>query len=194
MENRERRPRARVALHSRTLQRSRPTDSLTPSRPPARVVITSTYISRAHNYMMDVNTWDYAYDRWDVAALEEALFWFAASGQPIAQDSATERWWDLIRRGRVRTIEASAPRERWTGIKQQVPLLRALDQHEAFGWFLHGRTRRAWEMLQEIKYVGPKIASWLLRDLSFLRDYAADTGDLSVKYSYPERRVTGRHA
>lgn len=42
--------------------------------------------------------------------------------------------------------------------------------------------KRAWHTLDEIAYVGPKIASWILRDLSFLRDYSDDTGRFQVRY------------
>jgi hypothetical protein len=149
-------------------------------------MISPTYLDRAHHYLMDVSTWDFAYDRWDVTALEETLFWYAASGQTTSHESTSERWWSEIRRGRVDEIKSVA-RERWADIRRIAPRLRALDAEEAFGWFLNGRSRQAWDLLQEIKYVGPKIASWMLRDLSFLRDYATDTGALRVKTGYPER-------
>jgi hypothetical protein len=142
------------------------------------------------SYMMDVWTWEFAYDYWTVENLEEALFWYAASGQAISHESTTERWWTQISRGRLREV-APAARARWNDIREIAPKLRALDVKTAFGWFLDGRARRAWDLLREIKYVGPKIASWVLRDLSFLRDYATDLGGLRVDIGYPEcHRVT----
>jgi hypothetical protein len=150
-------------------------------------MVSPTYLDRAHNYMMDTWTWDFAYERWDVGALKEMLFWFAASGQAISHESTTEEWFKEIQLGRVRGIKAHAARERWADIEAVVPALRSLDEKAAFGWFGKGRSREAWQMLQNIKYVGPKIASWLLRDLSFLRDYATDTGGTAATYSYPAR-------
>jgi hypothetical protein len=89
-------------------------------------------------------TWDFAYDRWDVDALAETLFWYAASGQAISHESTTERWWTEISRGHVRDLPPAA-RERWADIQRIAPKLRGLDPAAAFGWFLNGRSRRAWE-------------------------------------------------
>jgi hypothetical protein len=149
-------------------------------------MILPIYLDRAHNYMMDTWTWDFAYEEWNVTALEETLFWYAASGQPISHESTTERWWEQISRGRDRDIPPAA-RERWADIQHIAPKLRAIDTKTAFGWFLGGHTREAWDLLQKIKYVGPKIASWILRDLSWLRDYATDVESFRVNIGYPER-------
>jgi hypothetical protein len=150
-------------------------------------MISPIYLDRAHHLIMDEWAWDFAYDHWNVQALEETLFWYAATGQAISHESTAERFWSKISRGRVRDLPPAA-QERWTDIKKIVPKLRALDPKTAFGWFMNRHSRQAWEMLQEIKYVGPKIASWVLRDLSYLRDYATDLGDLRVDDGYPERK------
>jgi hypothetical protein len=151
-------------------------------------MISSLCLNRTHSYYMDTWAWEFAYPRWNVAALQETLFWYAASGQAISHESTTARWWKLIKTGRAREIDAPPARKRWADIQRIAPELRAIDTRSAFGWFLSERSREAWEVIQKVKYVGPKIASWLLRDISLLRDYATENGDHRAQYSYPERR------
>jgi len=50
--------------------------------------------------------------------------------------------------------------------------LATLDENAALGW----------RELQKVHLVGPKIASWILRDISFMRDYARSVGTTMIRY------------
>jgi hypothetical protein len=124
--------------------------------------------------------WEFAYENWRVPELKETLFWYANTGQAISHEETTARW--------IREIKAHGssrlprpPRRRWTSITEIAPRLRAAAT-TAFGWFTGGQAIQAWRDLDKIAYVGPKIAAWILRDLSFLRDYSVDTGKVRVRY------------
>jgi hypothetical protein len=60
---------------------------------------------------------------------------------------------------------------RWTG-RALIPWLASLGPHSVLGWL----------RLQEIHLIGPKVASWIMRDVSFLTDYASDVRDTEIVY------------
>ena len=139
----------------------------------------------AHQYIMETWVWYFDYEKWSVAALRETLFWYAATGQAIGHETTTERWMRAIKLRRTHSLPRPA-RKRWKGILETTPRLRGLAP-SPLGWFTdNGNATDAWRQLQEIAYVGPKIASWVLRDLSFLRDYSDDVAH-RVKYHYNNR-------
>ena len=54
-------------------------------------------------------------------------------------------------------------------------------------WFTGrcGSLAAAWPRLDAIPYIGPKIASFIMRDLSLLRDHSDGTGDVAATYKKP---------
>jgi hypothetical protein len=138
-------------------------------------------LDQAHSYIMDDWVWMFGYETWTRAALAETIFWFAASGQAISREKTTEGWVGRIRK---RQSVPKPARDRWRGSHEVAALLGQRGGSIAFGWFTDHHPKEAWAALQEIKYVGPKIAAWILRDLSLLRDYSRDLGSRRVEYRH----------
>jgi len=59
-----------------------------------------------------------------------------------------------------------------------VPWLASLGEHAVIGWL----------RLQDIYLIGPKVASWAMRDISFMVDYVSDIR--SNGFSYRQKRDT----
>jgi len=135
----------------------------------------------AHSYIMDDWVWDFGYETWRPAALAETIFWFAASGQAISHITTVTGWAAHIKKGQLRRIPQPAS-DRWRGSQQVATLLCQKAGSTAFGWFTDYDPTEVWEVLQEIKYVGPKIAAWVLRDISLLRDYSTEIGSRRIAY------------
>jgi hypothetical protein len=53
-----------------------------------------------------------------------------------------------------------------------IPWLAGLGEHSILGWL----------RLQDVYLVGPKVASWIMRDVSFMADYASRVGSTDLVY------------
>jgi hypothetical protein len=109
------------------------------------------------------NEWlDYFdYAVWTNRAVAETVFYYAASGMAIAPPwQRVDQYLKAVQGGRLK--ELPEPRcDNWESVRTEVPRLRVRWDRTAFGWFTYGNAHRAWQVLDDIKYIGPKIASWI---------------------------------
>ena len=117
------------------------------------------------------------------------IFWYAAAGQPLPGEGKAWEWVDLLKAGQAHKLPALRQRA-WKSIQLVSSQIRKSEGLELVPWIISARApwRRKWEELQEIYLIGPKIASWILRDLSLLLDYA--TVSPAGRLSYRSRRLT----
>ena len=111
------------------------------------------------------------------------LFWYAVAGVPRGGEELAWRWLALLdkggdsrlpkpRRRSWRDARAlSSEIQRWTG-SALIPWLASLGQHSVLGWL----------RLQEVYLIGPKVASWIMRDVSFMADYTSQVRSTTLVY------------
>lgn len=111
------------------------------------------------------------------------LFWYAVAGFPRGGEELGWRWLALLddgkhsrlpkprRRGWRDAQALASDVTRWTG-SALIPWLASLGPHSVLGWL----------RLQEVYLIGPKVASWIMRDVSFLADYASDVRNTEIVY------------
>lgn len=152
-------------------------------------MVKQVWLERAHLYMMNSHTWFWEYDEWNHKALSEFIFWYACAGQAIGKEVVADRWLEAAIHGRLTPRDMPPLRKRvWEAVQDTVPRLLAEGKGGAFRWFSEGNATEAVTILDSIPYIGPKIASWVLRDLSCFKDYARGQGhQLSVTYDYYKR-------
>ena len=66
----------------------------------------------------------------------------------------------------------------WRQAKALSRLISDKERTNPVDWFTGGSgdIDKSWQLLDGVKYIGPKIASWLMRDLSLMRDYSDGSG------------------
>ncbi len=146
----------------------------------------AAWLTRAHAGYVDCwlrRKWPYV--RWRPTQFGEMVLWYATAGRRGGSDAMADT---IVRKARSGQLP---PRRRPTwrdalGLAHEV--CRATNP---VGWLTGGfeRRDRVWSRLDEIHGVGPKIASFLMRDASFLRDHAS--GCVAGRMSYRDGRETG---
>jgi len=135
---------------------------------------------------MDRYLWDYwGYSRWKRHS-SRMLFWYGVAGGPIAASNADE-YLALVDKGHVRAIPVPK-RKLWKSANKLVAAIHRSTGMELVPWLTQARIESAWRRLQEMSFVGPKIASWILRDVSYLLDHSIDQGPSWL--SYDDKRDT----
>jgi hypothetical protein len=102
-------------------------------------------------------------------------FWYSVAGTAVLSEEPAWRMLDDAKNGKKLPLNR---KQTW----QQAKVL-SFDVSEKHGtnpvdWFTGGCgcVNTAWRTFDGVKYVGPKIASWLMRDLSLMRDYSDGRG------------------
>jgi hypothetical protein len=138
------------------------------------------WVRRAHrNQTLPwIQTW--AYTRKWSERLPELILWYATAGLAVMQGAA-DNIVDLAKTG------GRLPRQRlvvWRAAKQLATKVCVVDCTYPVVWFTGGcgDLEEAWNILDDIPGIGPKIASFIMRDLGFLRDYSYGGGGLAVTY------------
>ena len=128
------------------------------------------------------NKWGYA-RCWE-HHFPEMLLWYSAAGAAFLTETAADGFVRVVRLNSAEKLPE--PRRRtWDGavtLTDEVCMNRRSNPVE---WFTGGcgDLRAAWQRLNDIPYIGPTIASFIMRDLSFLRDYADGQGGVTVSYT-----------
>jgi hypothetical protein len=143
-----------------------------------RRVPTTTVLKRSHDQYID---WLFGggsdaglgYQRDWIRHSPRFVFWYAVAGVPRGGETLAWKWLSWVDSGGYARLPAPRRRNwreaeelahdiyRWTG-KALVPWLADLKEHATLGWL----------KLQEIHLIGPKVSAWIMRDISFLADYA----------------------
>jgi hypothetical protein len=117
-------------------------------------------------------------------ALPEFVLWYSVAGNARrGGDAGGDDCLRVVRKRGPRVLSSQA-RSTWTHALQLSEELAAKHAGNPVDWFT-GRCRsleRGWKRLDDIIWIGPKIASFILRDLSLIRDYSDGAGGTAVVY------------
>lgn len=145
-------------------------------------------LRRAHNIYID-DLWKS--DGWGCTQWRgysaQMLFWYGVAGAPYAggSDLADRYLASIVGKRKISGVPL-AKLKLWKSANRLVNDIRRETGMELVPWLAQTRIDSAWERLQQVYLIGPKIASWFLRDISFLMDYRIDGGP--SRFSYGQQR------
>jgi hypothetical protein len=117
---------------------------------------------------------------WD-ARLPEMILYYSVAGAAFGGDDVA---YSIVRR--VRRGQPLPPRSRktWQDATKLAGRICGQMATNPVDWFTgeSGDIVAGWRALDDIHGIGPKIASFILRDLSFMRDYSSGDGSRSLRY------------
>jgi len=147
-------------------------------------------LRRSHAVYMDW-LWEYwGYSRWKGHSAG-LIFWYGAAGAPIASGSA-DKFLVAVENGKLHQIP-SPKRKLWRSAVAVVADIRRATGMELVPWVAQARAELAWKRLQKVYLIGPKIASWILRDISLLMDHCVDASPSRFSYDYKKRNASWFH-
>lgn len=117
-------------------------------------------------------------------SVTEFIFWHAIAGWALGGDGPADNALETARKGKVRTL-GTRSRELWKLIPPAIPPI-ARRHPDPLMMLSTEDVETAFSQLDVIKHIGPKIAAFTLRDLSFLRDVRE--GSVSWFAALPEGR------
>ena len=142
------------------------------------------WIQNAYTEYVDRWLWDkWGYARGWLQRLPEMLLWYSAAGAAMLSEEVGDGFVKKVRSGHPDLLPGKR-RGTWdAAVKLATEICRDQGANPV-DWFTGGcgDIEVAWRGLDDIPYVGPKIASFLMRDLSYLRDYSDGQGGMAVSY------------
>jgi hypothetical protein len=115
----------------------------------------------------------------------QMIFWYSIAGAAFLSEKAAN---SLLDDAVARRKLPKQRRPTWEDSKFLAKVVTDTYQTNPVDWFTGGNEsiEEGWNRLDDIYNIGPKIASFILRDLSFMRDYSTGNGGVSTQYR--ERR------
>lgn len=145
--------------------------------------VSGSALQHAYRWYVDKWLWDeWGYAKsWD-AHLPEMVLYYSVAG--AAFGGGDDAAYSIVRR--LRRGQAIPPRshQTWWDASKLASRICGQMGTNPVDWFTGGNKDIAagWRALDEIYGIGPKIASFILRDLSFMRDYSSGVGSRSLRY------------
>jgi hypothetical protein len=144
--------------------------------------INPVWVKRA--YLAHVDDWlwpEWGYARGWSKHLPAMILWYSVAGLAFLGEPAADSLLESARNGRP------LPRQRrriWTAAQKLAREISELRGTNPIDWFTGGcgDLEVAWKALDDIPGIGPKITSFIMRDLSFMRDYSRGLGGRAVSY------------
>ena len=144
--------------------------------------IKGIYLRRAYDWYVN----GYLDEYWWISRnwskyLPEMIFRYSIIGNARLGDGAADTFYEKAREGK------RLPRKRHLTLKEASLLtshICSANESNPVDWFTGkcGCVQMGWKSLDDIVHIGPKIASFIIRDLSFMRDYSNGKGKASVAY------------
>jgi hypothetical protein len=108
------------------------------------------------------------------------ILWYATAGLAVMQGAAD----NIVERARTGAPLPPQRRVVWNAARKLTHKVCAVHCMNPIDWFTGGSgdIEAAWNALDDIPGIGPKIASFIMRDLGFHRDYSDGLGGLAVSY------------
>lgn len=135
-------------------------------------------------YREYVDKWlckEWGYARGWNARFPEMVLWYAVAGRAGGGNKMADTF--------VRQVRAGTPihprrRPTWRDAKALTKEICEEHGSNPVDWLIGGcgTPEAAWSRLDEVHGIGSKIASFLMRDLSFMRDYSSGEGGTQVVY------------
>ena len=110
----------------------------------------------------------------------DMVFWYSVAGAAVLGEEAAWSMLDDAKRGKKLPMDRS---ETWRQAKALSRYVSEKEMTNPVDWFTggNGTINEGWRSLDDVKYIGPKIASWLMRDLSLMRDYSDGGGGRELR-------------
>ena len=143
----------------------------------------SPRLDRAHKVYVDDWLWDtWGYARGWAARFPEMILWYSAAGAAVLNETAADNFVQKVRTGQRLPARR---RDTWRDALALAGQVCGERDTNPVDWFTGGcgDLLTAWESLDAVHGIGPKIASFIMRDLSFMRDYSNGMNGRSVTYS-----------
>jgi hypothetical protein len=140
------------------------------------------WVDRAYIAQVDGWLWpEWGYARGWSKRLPEMILWYSAAGSAFLSGAAADSFVESAKSGRP------LPKQRKVILEEARKLSRRICDDlgsNPVDWFTGGcgDLEAAWTTLDDIPGIGPKISSFIMRDLSFMRDYSRGHGGSSVSY------------
>jgi hypothetical protein len=140
------------------------------------------WVDRAYLVQIDGWLWnEWGYARGWSKRLPEMILWYSTAGAAFLSGAAADTFVERARNAQ------RLPRPRRRVLIAAQKLARRVCQNlgsNPVDWFTGGcgDMEAAWNDLDAIPGIGPKIASFIMRDLSFMRDYSRGLGGTGVSY------------
>lgn len=146
--------------------------------------IKTEWLTRSYRAYYDEwldDKWVYA-NGW-LTHLPELILWYSVAGSARGNETAADGYVDSVRGNRIQDIP-QRPRRTLDDVRRLARELCAEKRTNPVDWFTGGcgSLQSGWRRLDDIYGIGPKIASFILRDLSFMRDYSDGAGGPDVVY------------
>ena len=105
----------------------------------------------------------------------DMVFWYSVAGTAVMSEEPAWRILDDAKNGKKLPLDRKLTWQQAKTLSFEISEKRGTNPVD---WFTGGCgcVDTAWRTFDEIKYVGPKIASWLLRDLGLMRGYSDGSG------------------
>jgi hypothetical protein len=140
------------------------------------------WLARAYHEYVDKWLWnEWGYARGWGKHLPEMVLWYAVAGSAGGGNTMADT---LVERARTGVPIPPHRRPTWRDAQILTKEICAEHLSNPVDWLTGGcgQVVDAWHQLDEVFGIGCKIASFLMRDLSFLRDYSAGQGYREVTY------------
>jgi hypothetical protein len=110
----------------------------------------------------------------------DMVFWYSVAGTAVLGEQAAWSMLDDAKRGRKLPLRRL---DTWRHAKTLSHFVSEKERTNPVDWFTGGSgdIDKSWRLLDGVKYIGPKIASWLMRDLSLMRDYSDGSGGRELR-------------
>jgi len=107
------------------------------------------------------------------------VLWYSVAGAAVMSEGAADSILDKAIKGKKLPGTRA---ETWRQAKAISCLVCDDKKTNPIDWFTGncGCVFSAWQSLDDVKNIGPKIASWLMRDLGLMRDYSDGSGGKQV--------------
>jgi hypothetical protein len=105
----------------------------------------------------------------------DMVFWYSVAGTAVMSEGPAWRMLDDAKSGKKLPLDR---KQTWRQAKALSLEISEKRHTNPVDWFTGGCgcAYTAWRTFDGLKYVGPKIASWIMRDLGLMRDYSDGSG------------------
>ena len=139
-------------------------------------------LDRAYHKHVDEWLWDeWGYGRnWDIH-FPEMILWYSTAGSARLDEKVA---YTFLRKAKKGESLPKRPHRTWVDARKITKKICQNLKTNPVDYFTGGcgDIENGWRLLDEIHGIGPKIASFIMRDLSFMRDYSTGEGKASVVY------------
>lgn len=146
--------------------------------------IKSDWLRNAYTAYVDNWLWDeWGYESGWRLHFAEMILWYSTAGFARGGERMADTFVEYVRRRQPSRLPEMR-RRTWADAKKIAAEICKEQKSNPVDWFTGGCRSLAvgWKRLDDITGIGPKIAAFIMRDLSFMRDYSDGKGGIGIPY------------